>query len=410
MLLLLTSLAFATLEPNSTSPDSQTTEQDATVQEEEVSKEETKEEQESTEEDTTEEPSDSDPEATEDVEEAPAEGEEDTNEEGTEEEEESKPPELTPEERLQNLYQQWKKIDEEAHYKQVQKFLQTGNYASASERLLYLSKFHDGYNTQYFWAFYYELTEDLELSVELFEKLNKAIEIDEDKQDWKEELRIESLFRLGVIYDDLQQYDQAQDIFKIVRKEVKGDPTSKHLLQLLIGTSQIHEGKSWRGVRKIAKSFPKIPAEDGTWIQSRTRNALVFELIRRSEEKKFVGVNKKDRNTMIEKMKLLKDAEAQVVASIQLGEVEYVIKSLLQIIDGYTRLYDEIVAAPAPKELTEEQKQDYKTETKEKAVVLLKAAYNYANKGVVFAQQAQWEGESYDEIQSRQNALKQELE
>ena len=113
---------------------------------------------------------------------------------------------------------------------------------------------------------------------------------------------------------------------------------------------------------------------------------------------------------MIEKMKLLKDAEAQVVASIQLGEVEYVIKSLLQIIDGYTRLYDEIVAAPAPKELTEEQKKDYKTETKEKAIVLLKAAYNYANKGVVFAQQAQWEGDSYDEILSRQNALKQELE
>ena len=392
MLLLLTSLAFATLEPTSTSSESQKIEQDTTAQEEEVSKEET-----------TEEPSDSD--ATENVEEEPAE-----DEEGTEDEEESKPPELTPEERLQNLYQQWKKIDEEAHYKQVQKFLQTGNYASASERLLYLSKFHDGYNTQYFWAFYYELTEDLELSVELFEKLNKAIEMDEDKQDWKEELRIESLFRLGVIYDDLQQYDKAQDIFKSVRKEVKGDPVSKHLLQLLIGTSQIHEGKSWRGVRKIAKSFPKIPAEDGTWIQSRTRNALVFELIRRSEEKKFVGVNKKDRNTMIEKMKLLKDAEAQVVASIQLGEVEYVIKSLLQIIDGYTRLYDEIVAAPAPKELTEEQKQDYKTETKEKAIVLLKAAYNYANKGVVFAQQAQWEGESYEEIQSRQNALKQELE
>ena len=41
MLLLLTSLAFATLEPTPTSPDSQKTEQDTTVQEEEVSKEET---------------------------------------------------------------------------------------------------------------------------------------------------------------------------------------------------------------------------------------------------------------------------------------------------------------------------------------------------------------------------------
>ena len=90
---------------------------------------------------------------------------------------------------------------------------------------------------------------------------------------------------------------------------------------------------------------------------------------------------------------------------------EYVIKASFKIIDGYTRLYDEIVAAPAPKELTEEQKQDYKTETKEKAVVLLKSCIQLCKQRCVLAQQAQWEGESYDEILDRdKNALKQELE
>lgn len=330
--------------------------------------------------------------------------------ESAETEQEEVQVEITEEERRNNLYAQWQRIDEEAHYKQIQKFLQTGNYPSAHERLTFLTEFFDGYNTQFFWAFYYELTEDLDLAVELFEELHKNIEADEEKEDWKEELRIESLFRLGVLYDDLQKYDAAQNVFKEVRKEVRKNPVSKHLLQLLIGTSQIHQGKSWRGVRKISKSFPKIPTDEGTWIQSRTRNALVFELIRRSENFVFVGVNKKDRNAMIQKMRLLKDAEAQVVASIEIGEVEYVIKSLIQVIDGYTRLYDEVLATPAPRELTEDQQKEYKTKTKEQAIILLKTAHNYASKGVVFAQQAQWEGESYEQMQQREQALKKELE
>ena len=315
---------------------------------------------------------------------------------------------LTPEEILHNLYEQWLKIDEETHRMQVQQFLQTGHYVSAKQRLDFLSQFHDGYQVQYLWAFYYELIEELQISVEHFEQLRKKL--DNEEKEELDDLQIEVLFRLGVIYDDMKQYEKAQDVFKNVQKMVRRNPVSKHLLHLLIGTSQIHQGRSWRGVRKISKSFPKIPLDESTWIQSRTRNALVLELIRRSEELKFAGVNKKDRKTMINKMGLLKDAEAQVVASIQLGEVEYVLESLIQIIDGYTRLYDEVLAAPAPKELTEQQKEDYKKQTKEQAVVLLKAAHNYASKGVSFAQQTQWDGDSLEEIQQRESALRQELE
>ena len=136
---------------------------------------------------------------------------------------------------------------------------------------------------------------------------------------------------------------------------------------------------------------------------------LVHELIHDSERITIRG-DKRAARRLTKRMSRMVQAEQQVVAIIQLGEVEYALSGLLVVSDAYMRLYDDVLAAPPPQKLNEEQRVQYMDTVKEQAEVLREKALNYITKGIRYAEHSGWVGASLQALQQREMGILSEME
>ncbi len=304
--------------------------------------------------------------------------------------------------RLEKLKENWRKIPEEAHIEQVSDLQRSGNFISATQRLSFLVEEFGTSEYRYLWILNIELQEQYDDALVLYDEL-RSEELDP-------ELDLQIAFRQAIVLDDLKRYAEAHAAFKELKRSKSLNYGDRDRINLLFGASLIHAGHPRRGVRKIARTLAKPELSNSTWMRARAHDALAHELIRRSEELVFIGSDKKDKKAVLKRMELLKRAEEQVIASIQLNEPEFVLLGLIDIADAYVRLYDDLITAPPPKSLTESQKKEYTQQLNEEALVLLKRALGYCEKGLIYADQVGWVGLAVEALKSRVASLSRDLE
>ena len=285
---------------------------------------------------------------------------------------------------------------------QVAELQRSGRFDSAEQRLVFLVDFYGTLEYRYLFIVNVELQEQYEEALVGYAELKK--------EELSSELTKQVLFREGIVLDDLKRYDQAQDVFKTLLRSRDLQAGDKDRINLLLGASLIHSGSSRKGIRKIARSLARLDVTDSTWMRAKGHDALAHELIRRSEEIGFIGSDKKDKKAVVERMELLKRAEAQVIASIQLKEPEFVLNGLVDVADAYVRFYDDLIAAPAPDSLTVSQKKQYSEQLSIEARSLLEKSLNYCQKGLIYADQSGWVGVVVEELNARIASLSQSLD
>ena len=307
----------------------------------------------------------------------------------------------------ENLRKLWASTTDEVHHEKIAALQRVGNHESAREVLDFLVERDPSPLNRFLLAKNFELEEDYGEALPRYDALVA--------EDLSPDLDLDVRFRRAVVMDDLSREAGAEpSLGSLARKELKalrrhsalaeGD---KARLGLLIGASEIHQGRARRGLRRISRAIRQLDdPSDASWMQARARSALVRELVRNAEHLAIRGRN--DDARLKKRMKLMGDAESQVVAIIQLNEPEYVLEGLLAVADAYIRLYDELVSAPVPGELEGSQVALYKERVLEEAEFLRKKARGFYHKGVLYADHLGWKGQSRDLLEQRRDALDEE--
>jgi tetratricopeptide (TPR) repeat protein len=260
---------------------------------------------------------------------------------------------------------------------------QIGEYADALRYLQVLTERSDNPDYRYEEALLWELQEEYAIAAELYLAL-LALELPQP-------FRLNVMFRLGIVQADMGHHGAAKNIFKEIQKnDLKNH--EKIILQYAQGVTEIHAGKTRKGVRRIKKALMAANPEAGSWIEARARSALVHVLIEKSEKYTFDRPGKTKKN-FHKRSVLVGSAEEQIVVMINLGEPEYVLRSLHQLAEAYLQVSEELRLAPPPPKLDREQTILFQEKQNERADFIAERGRSYCAKGIGYADQTGFSGQ-----------------
>ena len=212
-------------------------------------------------------------------------------------------------------------------------------------------------------------------------------------------------YRQAIAHNDLRHHDTARSIAKALRKSDALDPAAIPVVDLELGVAEAGLGKR-KGARRITKALAALDAggEDFAWARSRARFALTRQVLDDARDIPLSGDKKAARN-LVKRAEALKAAEEQVIAIARTGEPEYALAGILALGDAYIALHDDLISAPPPRKLTDDQADLYRQQVAERASVLRDKAYRFYDEGVGFAVRVQWHGEVTERMKRRRDAL-----
>ena len=100
---------------------------------------------------------------------------------------------------------------------------------------------------------------------------------------------------------------------------------------------------------------------------------------------------------------LVGSAEEQIVVMINLGEPEYVLRSLVLLSEAYFQVADEMRVAPPPPALSREQQIRFQKKQLERADFIDERGRSYCAKGVGYSDQMGFQGQSRQALDSCAN-------
>ena len=215
---------------------------------------------------------------------------------------------------------------------------------------------------------------------------------------------VDAGFRRALCLDDLGR--AADALSELVLLEKRGGWSDRDALTLALahGVAELHAGRTRKGIRHIQAALPAADARgDITWIRAKTRAALARHLLDTAAATEITG-NKRAARALKARAALINDAELQITAIARLGEPEFALAGLLMMGDAYMRLYDDMIAAPPPRRLDEEQRGIYTDMLLEQARILRTKAWRYYDEGVALAARTRWQGHIAADLRARRDA------
>lgn len=150
------------------------------------------------------------------------------------------------------------------------------------------------------------------------------------------------------------------------------------------GTVSFYEAKAWAGIaRAYADEAARVPIE---------------------------GTDRKLRKRLAEREVYLAGAGSAVGQAVALQEPEWVLEGLLALADGFEQLGDDLLEAPEPSDLTEEQLLLYRQGMREQAVATWMRAEVFLSKGVEVADQLAWHSDRVPRMRDHLARLRQRIE
>ncbi len=218
-------------------------------------------------------------------------------------------------------------------------------------------------------------------------------------------LQNDVLYRSIITHNDLRNHAEARALARKLLSSPDLSPSAAPIVSLELGVAEVGMGRK-RGEKRIARTLPLLEggASEGAWASSRARFVLTRTVLEEALGYTLEG-NKKAARNLVARAGAIKAAEEQVVAIARSGEPEYALAGILALGDAYIALHDDLLAAPPPRSLTEEQANIYRQEIAGRAAVLREKAYRFYDEGVTLAARVQWIGGVTERLTRRRDAL-----
>lgn len=298
-------------------------------------------------------------------------------------------PELT-------LEQVWAQQDPAELLTQAIAFQDVGNRDAALARLMVLDEHTPSTAVTFEIGKTLELMEDYDGALERYEAV---------LDDGDSESRHNAAFRRIIVLEDTGRHAESLEAVRALQDEGDWSERDAIILGLAQGISELSAGKTRKGIKRIEAGLAQlVDPNQNTWMRSRARAALAETMIQEAQGLELRG-NKKAARRLGQRSALMVGAEQQVIAIARLGEPEYALAGLLLLGDAYIMLHDDMLAAPAPRRLTDEEDVIYRAEVEGRVKVLSAKAKNYYGEGVKLATRVGWEGALAQTLAARHDAL-----
>lgn len=219
------------------------------------------------------------------------------------------------------------------------------------------------------------------------------------------EHRHDAAFRRIIVLEDVGRSAESLEAVKVLQDEGDWSELDEITLDLARGISEISSGKTRKGIKRIEAGLAVLAeTSESPWMRARARAALIRVMLDEAAGLELVG-NKKAARRLSERSGLMVAAEQQVIAIARLGEPEYALDGLVLLGDAYIMLHDDMLAAPAPRRLSDEEAVIYRAEVEGRVKILSAKAKNYYGEGVKLATRVGWEGALAETLQARHDAL-----
>lgn len=302
---------------------------------------------------------------------------------------EEEPPPLT-------LEEVWAQQDPAEVLTQAVAFQEVGNRQAALDRLEFLAETAPSTTVTYQHGKTLELMEDFDAALEKYEAVLDAGDVAE---------RHSAAFRRIIVLEDLGRHSESLDAVRALQAEGDWSEVDEITLSLSRGISELSSGKTRKGIKRIEAGLAALAdTSESPWMRARARSALVEALLDEAAGLALVG-NKKAARRLTKRSDLMLAAEQQVIAIARLGEPEYALQGLVLLGDAYIMLHDDMLAAPAPRRLSDEEEVIYRAEVEGRVGILTAKAKNYYGEGVKLAARVGWEGAVTETLAARHDAL-----
>ncbi len=212
-------------------------------------------------------------------------------------------------------------------------------------------------------------------------------------------------YRRAIVLEDMDLHREASKEIKLLEKAGGWEPTDAMSMELVRGAAEVRAGRTRRGVRRIQRVLDQLEGSDQlTWARARARMALAEAQLEAAREV-AIRNDRKAARRLERRAHLLTAAQDQVIAIARLGEPEYALQGLLALGDGFLALHDDLLAAPPPSRLTEDQVEVYKRSLREQVDVLEVKAWRFYDEGVGLATRLRWQGSIAEQLAARRDAL-----
>jgi tetratricopeptide (TPR) repeat protein len=212
-------------------------------------------------------------------------------------------------------------------------------------------------------------------------------------------------YRRAIVLEDLGEHQQAVAQVRELLHRGAWDERDRASLALIRGAAELDAGRLRPGVRRVQRELAALEGtEDLTWARARARLALTRALLDQAAAVEIVN-DGRARKRLVARVALLDQAMDQVIRIGHLGEPEAALAGLLALGDAYQALHADLLAAPPPRGLTEEQVTIFRQELVPQVDVLQVKAWRFYDEGVSLATRLQWQGRIAQELKERRAAL-----
>ncbi len=219
------------------------------------------------------------------------------------------------------------------------------------------------------------------------------------------DLALDAGFRRALVLEDLGRHGDATKQVRQLQRAERWTDRDAVSLDIARGVNELGQGKARKGLRRLGAALAAVEGtEDLKWMRAKARAALARHLLAEAAAIPIRSDRKAERN-LVARARRISDAEQQVIAAARLGEPEYALAGLELLGDGYLALYDDMLAAPPPADLTPEQAGLYREAVADKAAVLARKAWRFYDEGVKLATRTSWQGAIADRLRERRDAI-----
>jgi tetratricopeptide (TPR) repeat protein len=214
-------------------------------------------------------------------------------------------------------------------------------------------------------------------------------------------------FRRALCLEYLGHHDQALESLGHIRTEGGLDYHDRLTLDLQRGISLVRGGKAARGMKILDTTLVATKDSDAVpYLRAKGYVTRARYWMEEADRYPLDGRQRRQARHLAERAELFNRAEMDVAAAIRLKEPEWILEGLLVLGQGLLRLHDDLLAAPPPKHLTDDQEAIYRQEIEKKARVLLTKAWRYLDEGLQVASTLQYEGRPLADLRATHDAIR----
>ena len=266
------------------------------------------------------------------------------------------------------LEEVWAEQDPTEVLTQAVAFQEIGNRDAAMLRLRFLESSAPSAAVSFQIGKTLELMEDYDGSLSYYEAV---------LDDGDSEHAHNAAFRRIIVLEDVGRHTDSIAAVNALQGEGDWSEVDEVTLSLARGISELSSGKRRKGIKRIEAGLAVLePTAESPWMRARARAALTETMLEEAAGLELVG-NKKAARRLATRGSLMVAAEKQVIAIARLGEPEYALAGLVLLGDAYIMLHDDILTAPPPRRLSDDEVVIYRAEVEGRVAILSAKAKNY---------------------------------